>query len=403
MKADIKLQLIVFALVAAAFTTIYITQPVLPVLLAEFSTTLIRVSMSVSMVILGMAISNLPFGFLADRFPIRPIIFIGGLMVATFGVICALATDIRFLIAARFFQGLFIPSMTTCIAAYLAKTLPAEKLNMVMGSYVSATVLGGMTGRLIGGLIRPPLNWRHALVAASILVLVAVISAFKGLPKTVTKPAPDETSGGLLQFLGRGDLLRIYFCGAGSFAIFSSIFNYLPFRLTSAPFNYSTQRTTLLYLVYVVGIFMGPLAGKASNRFGTGRTILLGTFILSGALALLLFPSIPMVISGLVFLCAGFFAIHTSAVGALNQKLNAGQGTANAVYVLFYYVGGWLELPSRDFSIKLADFRLWCGFAFFYCPFPWSQAFLSLEISKPPNIGTAIKFPISHNISICFN
>ncbi|MBU4319153.1 MAG: MFS transporter [Proteobacteria bacterium] len=383
MKTDIKLQLIVFALVAAAFTTIYITQPVLPVLLAEFSTTLIRVSMTVSMVILGMAISNLPFGFLADRFPIRPIILIGGLMVATFGLICALANDIRFLIAARFLQGLFIPSMTTCIAAYLAKTLPAEKLNMVMGSYVSATVLGGMTGRLIGGLIRPPLNWRHALVAASILVLVAVISAYKGLPRTVTESAHDEEAGGFQKFMGRGDLLRIYFCGAGSFAIFSSIFNYLPFRLTSAPFNYSTQRTTLLYLVYVVGIFMGPLAGKASNRFGTGRTMLLGTFILCGALAMILFPSITMVISGLVFLCAGFFAIHTSAVGALNQKLKTGQGTANAVYVLFYYLGGWLGITLSGFFYKIGGFPALVWFCIFFCPFPWSQAFLRLETLKP--------------------
>ncbi|MBA3030400.1 MAG: MFS transporter [Desulfobacteraceae bacterium] len=382
MKTDIKLQLIVFALVAAAFTTIYITQPVLPVLLAEFSTTLIRVSMTVSMVILGMAISNLPFGFLADRFPIRPIILIGGLMVATFGLICALANDIRFLITARFLQGLFIPSMTTCIAAYLAKTLPAEKLNMVMGSYVSATVLGGMTGRLIGGLIRPPMNWRHALVAASILVLVAVISAYKGLPKTVPNPARHETSAGFLQFVGRGDLLRLYFCGGGSFAIFSSIFNYLPFRLSSAPFNYSTQRTTLLYLVYVVGIFMGPLAGKASNRFGTGRTMLLGTFILAGALALILFPSIVMVISGLVFLCAGFFAIHTSAVGALNHKLTAGQGTANAVYVLFYYVGGWTGITLSGFFYNIGGFPASVFFCFCLLIFPLVTGFLEFRNFK---------------------
>jgi len=55
---------------------------------------------------------------------------------------------------------------------------------------------------------------------------------------------------------------------AGSFALFSSIFNYLPFRLNGSPFNLSTEMTTSLYLAYVIGIFMGPLAGRISNRIG---------------------------------------------------------------------------------------------------------------------------------------
>jgi len=69
-----RIQFIVFALVSAAFTTIYITQPVLPVLQDEFAADMVLVSFSVSAVILGIAISNLPFGFLADRLPIHPII-----------------------------------------------------------------------------------------------------------------------------------------------------------------------------------------------------------------------------------------------------------------------------------------------------------------------------------------
>ena len=48
------------------------------------------------------------------------------------------------LIAARFVQGLFIPSMSTCLAAYLSRTLPPHRLNLIMGWYVSATVAGGM-------------------------------------------------------------------------------------------------------------------------------------------------------------------------------------------------------------------------------------------------------------------
>ena len=67
----LRLQVAVFALVSAAFTNIYITQPVLPVLQQEFSADLVVVSLTVSAVILGITCSNLPFGFLADRLPKR--------------------------------------------------------------------------------------------------------------------------------------------------------------------------------------------------------------------------------------------------------------------------------------------------------------------------------------------
>ena len=178
-----RLQFIVFALVSASFTNIYITQPVLPVLQDEFAADMVLVSFSVSVVILGIAMSNLPFGFLVDRLPIHPIILTGGILVALGGLICAVTKDLWVLIAARFLQGLFIPALTTCLAAYLAKVLPAARLNVVMGSYVSATVLGGLGGRLLGGWVHPPLHWRYSFVSASILILIATFIAFGWLPR----------------------------------------------------------------------------------------------------------------------------------------------------------------------------------------------------------------------------
>jgi len=347
-----RLQLIVFALVSASFTNIYITQPVLPVLRDEFATDMVLVSFSVSAVVLGIALSNLPFGFLADRLPIHPIILTGGILVALGGLVCAVTKDLWVLITARFFQGLFIPALTTCLAAYLAKVLPAERLNVVMGSYVSATVFGGLGGRLLGGWIHPPLHWRYAFVSASMLILIATFTAFRWLPHTSIENKPQHITISYWELLKRWEMLLIYFCATGSFLIFSSIFNYLPFRMTAPPFNFSTEVTTLLYLVYIVGIFMGPTAGEASNRFGSGNTLLGGTAVLGVSLTLILMPSITAVVLALLGICAGFFTIHAAAVGSLNRKLSSGQGRANALYVLFYYMGGWLGITLSGFAFK---------------------------------------------------
>lgn len=347
-----RLQIIVFGLVSVAFTNLYVTQPVLPVLQQEFSVDLVLVSLTVSSVILGITLSNLPFGFLSDRLSVHPIILTGGTIVSIGGLVCAFTGEMWILISARFIQGLFIPSLTTCLAAYLAKTLPIERLNVVMGSYVSATVLGGLSGRLFGGWIHPPLHWRYAFITVSILTFLTTIIAVKWLPKYRINSGGVRDNIGFFQIVTQWKLLRIFLCATGSFAIFSSVFNYLPYRLSESQFGFSTEVTTLFYLVYVVGIFIGPITGRVSNRFGSGNTLVGGSIILACALVILYLPFVVSVVIGLILICAGFFTVHSAAVGALNRKLSSGQGRANALYVLFYYIGGWLGITGAGLAYK---------------------------------------------------
>ena len=149
--SSFSLQALVFCLVSASFSTMYLVQPVLPVLQAEFGISISRASQTVSMVILGVALSTLIFGRLADMYPVKPLIVLGGTVISLSGLACALVHDIDLLIALRLIQGLFIPALTTCLATYLARNLPLERLNVVMGSYIAATVTGGLGGRLLGG------------------------------------------------------------------------------------------------------------------------------------------------------------------------------------------------------------------------------------------------------------
>ena len=337
MKTLLKIQLAVFALVSASFTNIYLPQPVLPILQSEFQISPVQASFAVSFVILGIVLSNLFFGYLSDRYPVKPIIVVGGIFVAAGGFVCALTHNYTVLVGSRLVQGLFIPALTTSIAAWLARTLPAKRLSVVMGSYVSATILGGLGGRLLGGWIHPPLHWRYAFTTASVLILVTTVMAVLILPASGEKEIVDVRSSNgketYFSLLKRKELLLIYACGAGSLLIFSPVFNYLPYRLSHPPFDLSTETITLVYLVYVLGIFLGPLAGRLSSRFGGGVMLLSSSVLLGASLMLLLLPSITAVVVGLLGVCAGFFTIHTVAVVLLNRKLTCSHGKANALYV----------------------------------------------------------------------
>ncbi len=360
-ESFLALQALVFFLVAAAIANLYITQPVLPVLQQEFGVSASTASLSVSAVVLGIALANLPFGLLADRVPIKPIILTGGLVVAGAGLFCAATSSLALLVGARFVQGLFLPALSTCVAAYLSESLPLQRLNVVMGSYVSATVAGGLSGRLLGGMLHPPLHWRYAFVTASLLLLTATFIAIRWLPpqgkRRVAADAPEE---GFLSLLAQPDLRRIFLVAFGGFFVFSSLFNYLPFYLAGPPFGASTQLITLLYLTYIIGVFIGPLAGRLSNRIGNGGTMVLGSGILALAILLTLIKSLAAVVLALALVCAGFFGIHAAAAGALNRRLTGSRGRANSLYVLSYYLGGAAGITLSGQAYGLAG---WPGVA----------------------------------------
>ncbi|MEW6260810.1 MAG: MFS transporter [Thermodesulfobacteriota bacterium] len=341
-----NIQLNVFALVAAAFTTIYITQPVLPVLQAEFHTTEARSSLTIAAVILGISLANLPFGMLVDRFPIQPIIAIGGFVIGCCGFFCAATGSLNGLIIARFIQGLFIPALTTCLAAFLSQNLPKDRLNVVMGSYVAATVAGGLGGRLLGGLIHPPLHWRYAFVSASIFLWIVTWMAVRYLPAPQNRSTTSDPTVGFLRLITCLPVLRIFLVAFGSFFVFSSVFNFIPFYLAGPPFHATTRTITFLYLSYVMGIVIGPVSGKLSNRIGNGASMVLGAVVFALALILTRIASTAVIAVSLFGVCAGFFTIHSAAAGLLNRRLSSGQGRANSLYVLFYYLGGYAGITS---------------------------------------------------------
>jgi YNFM family putative membrane transporter len=223
-------------------------------------------------------------------------------------------------------------------------------LNVALGAYVSATVVGGLSGRLLGGWVHPPLHWRYAFVSAAILLLAAVVAAALGLPAETTAKKTEEKELGFIQLLSHADLLRIYFVSFGAFFVFSSTFNYLPFYLSGPPFQATTRMITLLYLAYIIGIIIAPLTGKLSNKIGNGATMALGSLIFGLFLGCTLIKSFPAIVAGLAGVCGGFFMVHSAAAGALNRKLSTSRGRANSLYVLFYYIGGYVGITLSGYG-----------------------------------------------------
>jgi YNFM family putative membrane transporter len=298
-------------------------------------------------------------------------------VVAVAGLACALTWNFGLLVAERFVQGLFIPALTTCVAAYLANSLPVERLNVVMGAYVSATVVGGLGGRLLGGFIHPPLHWRYAFVSAALLLAASAFAAARWLPGIDRRPHHPQGELGFRELLASWPALRLYAVAFGAFWVFSSTFNFLPFQLSRPPISASTNLITFLYLAYLVGAVMGPLAGRLANRLGSGLTMVLGALVFGVSLAGLLVPNLVVVVLALIGSCAGFFTAHAAAAGALNSRLTSSRGRGNALYVLFYYVGGACGITASGYAWRHGGWPAVIGLnapcCWFRCWSAWSR------------------------------
>ncbi len=339
------LQTLVFGLATVAITSMYLTQPVLPQLSREFGAAPALASLTVSMVILGITLACMPFGLAADRWPIKPIIAVGGGVIALSLVAGALSQGLGVLVAARFVQGLFIPALTSCLAAYLSRTLPPDRLAMVMGSYVSATVVGGLSSRLLSGLLLAG-HWRFSLLVVAGVTLLLCLAALRWLPAEGPRQPRSEQALSYLGLLKNWPTLVPYLATFGSMFVFAAVFNYVPYYLSAPPFEASTAFISLVYLTYLVGVIIGPFVGRLAKRVGGGWTLALGSSLYMAALLLSLAPSLVLVVLALLAVCGGHFIIHAASQGILNVRLADSQGRGNSLYVLIYYLGGWAGITA---------------------------------------------------------
>ncbi len=339
----------------AVFSNMYATQPILPVIGQEFGLQPSEAGLTVSSMVLAVAFSAVFYGVLSDLVGRRPVI-IGStfaLSIPTF--LCGVAPNFLFLIICRIAQGLLIPGFVAITITYLHEEF-SERRGMVVGWYTSASVLGGFTGRLQGGLMTEFVSWRFAFITFGLLNLLAAVSMVKFLPLSRNffrqEKAPEDLGASwrglyissLLACLKNRRLLGTYFIGPAIFFPFIGLFTYLPYYLTRPPFNLSTLLVSFIFVVYLIGLFAPPVCGILGEKFGHKNIMGLGVALIFAGALLTLVPSLPVVFMALLILCFGMFSTQSTANAFIGDSVGKGQGRGSAVslYQMFFYLGGSL-------------------------------------------------------------
>jgi YNFM family putative membrane transporter len=333
-----------YAGTVAAYADMYVTQPVLPLLAEEFGVGAARAGLTVSAVVLAIAVASSFYGPLSDVLGRRRVMAGSTALLAVATLACAFAPSFQALVALRAAQGALVPGMTAVSVAYAGDRFGARDLPAVVGGIIAASVVGGLVGRTLSGAVAAGAGWRAPFLLFAVVTALAAALLGRGL-----SPAGGRRAGGLaaswsgmLRHLRDPRLVGAYVVGAALFFGWTGTFTYLPFHLAGPPYALGTGAISSVYLVYAAGVIASPAAGRLSGRIPQRTLIGAGLATAAAGMALTAAKPLPAVVLGLVVLVLGTFTAQAVAPAFVNVTAETAKGGASALYLTSYYVGGTL-------------------------------------------------------------
>ena len=317
----------------------HIFVPALPIAARSLGAGIGEMQMTVSLYIFGLAVGQLVYGPLADRFGRRPVLLAGLALYTAAGLAAALAPDVHALIAARLFQA-----MGGCAGLVLGRsivrdTAEAQEATRRLALMNLMVTVGPSIAPLVGGALATALGWRSIFYGLFALGIVGLLFTWRLLPETgrpgapVSAPALARNYARLLRspaFLG-------FSIGGGCAT--TSMYAFV----ASAPFIFVDQlhrpaHEAGIYLAILVsGVWLGSfLTSHLIARVRVDRLMIrsnalsvLAAFVLLGA-ALTDRLSVPLIVASMFLFTVGVGmaspAALTQAIGVDPQIIGSASG-----------------------------------------------------------------------------
>ncbi|QNO36884.1 MFS transporter [Protaetiibacter sp. SSC-01] len=324
-----------------AFAELYGVQALLPAIAREFALTASSAALVQSAGALGLALAVVPWSIVARRVRRGTLLRIAVIATILLSPLVAATDGIVSLLLVRFVQGAVLAGIPALAVTHLGDVLDRTRAAAAAGWYVSGTAIGGLSGRLVAGVVGAFGDWRMALVAVSVLSAIAAAAFLVLTPRVVEVP---DAPGAARRALRDPRVLALCALAFLQMGAFVAIYNFIGFRLLHEPFGLPDITVTAVFVVYLVGSFTAARSGRIVARIGRHRLVAAGLAAqMIGALVTL--PEmVPTIVLGLVIVTAGFFALHAVAAGWV-AELGRGSALPSALYTIAYYAGaavlGW--------------------------------------------------------------
>ncbi|MBS7697692.1 MAG: multidrug effflux MFS transporter [Chelatococcus sp.] len=329
------------SLTFSATLAMHIFVPALPQVAQDLGAGVGAMQLTISLYILGLAVGQLIYGPIADRFGRRPTLIVGLSLYVVAGIAAALAPSAHALIAARLFQA-----MGGCVGMVLGRTIirdtstSQDSVRRLALMNLLVTV-GPAVAPLIGGALASTVGWRFIFLLLALFGVMNMVFTWRLLPET-GKPSADNSVATLARNY-RSLLVSPAFLGyaIGGGCATTSMYAFIGV----APFIFINELSRPAYevglylAVLVAGIWIGSIIVSRLIMRMPIRSLLIGGNLVSLAAALVFLGVVAsghltvVWVVGLMFLF--MFGAGFAAPTALTQAVSVNQkvvGSASGLY-----------------------------------------------------------------------
>jgi DHA1 family bicyclomycin/chloramphenicol resistance-like MFS transporter len=290
---SIPVTVLLTALVALGPISTDLYLPSLPGMARDLNATVPEVQLTLSLFLAGLALGQLVYGPLSDRFGRRPVLLAGVVLYFIASLACVVAPSMTVLVVARFIQALGACAGPVLCRAVVRDVHGREGSARVLSYMAAAMALAPALGPIIGGFLEVAFGWRANFVALAVYGFAGLVAAVAILPET--NRAPDIEAANPLRVLATYLGLmrqRVYLgyvlCAAFAYSTIFSFISGSPFVLVDmvglAPDAYG-----FCFAAVVVGYIVGAVAsGRLTRKLGIDRLIAVGGAVASSAGVVLL-------------------------------------------------------------------------------------------------------------------
>ncbi|MEQ9884481.1 MFS transporter [Pectobacterium brasiliense] len=341
-----RVTLALFSTGLATFALLYCVQPLLPVLSQDFGISPATSSLSLSVSTVMLAFGLLFTGPLSDTIGRKNVMVVSLMLAAICTVICAFMTSWNGVLVMRAMMGLSLSGVAAVAMSYLSEEIHPSVLAFSMGLYISGNSIGGMSGRLVSGVLTDYFPWRVAIGTIGVLALIAAITFWRILPDSRHfRPGSLRPKTLLLNsklHWRDAGLPLLFLEGFLLMGAFVTLFNYIGYRLLAPPYLLSQAVVGLLSVVYLTGSYSSPKAGALTARYGRGPVLSIAILLMLVGLGMTALSPLFAVFGGMMLFTAGFFAAHSVASSWIGQRARRAKGQASSMYLFSYYLGSSL-------------------------------------------------------------
>lgn len=325
------------------FTLIYTTQPLMPIFTKEFNVTAPVVSLTLSLTTGLLAFLMLFAASLSDRIGVKKIMLYSMLITSILGILSSWSPNFMMLLFFRALLGIFVAGVPSIAMAYIGEEFSPKDKAMIMGFYISGSSIGGMSGRILTGVLTDLFDWRIAFLIIGIICFILSLLFWFILPNPQNHARIKlERSSGWLSFKEHLTNKNINFLFILSFLLmgsFVSIYNYISFLLMEPPYLLSQTAIGFIFTAYICGTFSSIYMGKKASLHGSSFILKISLSIAIIGALFTLFPALLFKIIGLAIYTFGFFGSHSIASSLVAERAKENKAQASSLFLLFYYLG----------------------------------------------------------------